>query len=163
MIAPANRNKQATLLPERANPSDLREPSLGPPSVGGGREKILRALADERAGICPNILDAVLVEPALHFGESMPVFLRMLILVTKPSLMPRRLAFPIVQHWIERYPSVPRQSGDNPAQAERDARECVVKPKHDHPARSRKFHDSSERRARVGCVVQDARRVHHIE
>src|SRR5260370_15467710 len=107
MIAPANRNNQAALLPERANPSDLREPSLGPPSVGGGREKILRALADERAGVCPNILDAVLVEPALHFGESMPVFFRMLILVTKPSLTPSCLAFPIAQTWITRYPADP--------------------------------------------------------
>ncbi len=115
MIAPADCNEQAALLPERANPSDLREPSLGPPSVGGGREKILRALADERAGVGPNILDAVLVEPALHFGESMPVFLRMLILVPKPSLTPCWLAFPIAQHRIERYPSVPRQPGDQAA------------------------------------------------
>src|SRR5260370_33687552 len=104
MAAPPNRNEQAAFLPERANPADLREPSLGPPSVGSRREEILRIFADERAGIRPYIFDAVLVEPALHFHKSMPVFLRMLILIAQPSLAPRRPAALVAYHPIERNP-----------------------------------------------------------
>jgi hypothetical protein len=73
----------------------LRQPVLGLPPVGCRCEEILRILADECAEVRPDIVNSILIEPALHLGESMPVLLGMLILVAQPRLAPRRLILSI--------------------------------------------------------------------
>ena len=46
---------------------------------------------------------------------------------------------------------------------ERNACECVVDPENNHPARACKTYDASECRTRIWSVVQNPRRVDHIE
>ena len=79
--SPTDRYEKATFMPERANPANLRQPTLGSPVVGGHFEKLLRILADERAGVRSDVLDAVLGKPALNLGERVSMLLGMLILV----------------------------------------------------------------------------------
>ena len=82
-------------MPKRANPADLRQPTLGSPDVVGQLEKlVLVILADECAGVCSNVLDAVLGKPALNLRERVAMLLGMLILVADPRLAPRRLVLP---------------------------------------------------------------------
>jgi hypothetical protein len=65
-------HKQAALVPERVNPTELCEPSLRLPVVNGLSEQFLRISAgiftDECAWVSPNIVDAVLAKPALHLS-----------------------------------------------------------------------------------------------
>jgi hypothetical protein len=91
LTALANGDKQTTLLPELGNPAQLGQPGLRQPVVGGILEEIARLLANQRAGICPHVIDSIFLEPFLNFSESMAVLLRMLILVAQPRLPSRRL------------------------------------------------------------------------
>src|SRR6266700_4581541 len=99
MTALADHNEQAAFVPERANPADLREPSLRLPIVSGLSEQFLRVFArisaDECARISSNIVDAVLADPALHLSESVAVLLGMLVLIAQPRFPSRRLALAV--------------------------------------------------------------------
>src|SRR5882672_11312324 len=113
-------------MSQASHPPELRQPGLETPCIAGGGEKIIRRLADECAGVRPNILDAILAEPILHFAEGVPMLFGMLILIPQPCLPPRRLTVPLAQHRIERNPSIPGHPGDETPQPERDTRKCVV-------------------------------------
>ncbi len=89
-------------MPQRANPAQLCQPTFGMPAVGSHREKLLRVLADQRARVSSDVLNAVFAKPALDLRDRVAVFFRMLILIAQPRLPPRRLVPPITQHRIER-------------------------------------------------------------
>ena len=91
LLLPPDREEQPALAPERAHPPDLREPAFEPPVVGGGREQILGRVVEDRARIRAQILDAVLREPALHFGDGVAMLLGMPVLIAQPRLAARRL------------------------------------------------------------------------
>ena len=125
-------------MPERAHPPELREPTLQPPVVLRPREEVafLALLAaEQRAGIGPHLLDAVLSKPALNLGQRVSMFFRMIVLIATPRLPSLRVVLPFTQDWIERNQSPTGDPCDDTAQAEWDAREGVVETEHDHPAR----------------------------
>src|SRR5258708_32388361 len=113
-------------------PPEFRQPRLRPPVVSGGREEILLLLADKRTGVSPQVLDAIFFEPTLHLGESVAVLLGMTILVAKPGFAPGWLILPIVQHRIERNPSIAAQPGHEPSQTHPNPPESVVHAHHNH-------------------------------
>src|SRR5687767_2474919 len=115
-------------MPELANPTELRQPALEPPVVAGQCEKIVRVLADERAGVRANEVYVVFGKPALDFSERMAVFFRMLILIAQPRLASRRFVIPITQHWIEWDQLIARYTRYEPAQPEWNACDCIVDP-----------------------------------
>src|SRR5205814_9935018 len=94
--------EEATLESELATPTELRQPALESPVVGGEREEVIRIFANKRAGICADKFNIVLHKPPLNFSERMAVFLGMLILIAEPRLVSRRFIIPITKHWIER-------------------------------------------------------------
>ena len=71
-------------MPELVNPTELREPALKAPVVGGGREEVGRVFADERAGICADKFNIVLDKPLLNLIERMAMLFRMEILIAEP-------------------------------------------------------------------------------
>src|SRR5438045_3329147 len=100
---PSDREEQSALASERSHPAQLRQPALDQPVVRRAREEILRpALSgveglvfQHRAWIGPQVLDALVGEPALHFGERVPVLFGMLILIAQPRLAALGLGAPI--------------------------------------------------------------------
>src|ERR1022692_39498 len=131
-------------MSQASHPAELRQPGLGTPCIAGSNKKIVRRLADECAGVRSNILDAVLIEPILHFAQGVPMLFGMLILIPQPCLPPRRLAVPFAQHRIERNPSVAGYPGDETPQPEWDARECVVEADNDDPTGPRQRGDAGK-------------------
>jgi len=148
---------------ERAHPSKLREPGFGSPVVRRKREQIVRLILEHGARIAPEILDAVLAEPVLHFGNRVTVLFRMPVLIAQPGLAPRRFVRAVAQHRVEGHHAVPRQPRDHTAQPGRQTREGVVDTQHDHAAWPRQARQPGERRARVGRVMEDAGGVHDVE
>ena len=73
-------------MAERTNPAELRQPSLGPPVVGGPSEQIVNLFAENRARVGSQVLDAVLGEPLLDFGERVDVLFGMLVLIASPTV-----------------------------------------------------------------------------
>jgi hypothetical protein len=49
---------------EGTDPAELRDPRLEPPVVAGRCEKLLRIIAEQRAGVRSHVLDAVVAKPA---------------------------------------------------------------------------------------------------
>src|SRR5215510_6619934 len=74
---PSDSKEQSPLAPQRAHPPDLCEPALERPIVGGAREQILGDVVEDRAGIGSEVLDAMVREPALDFGDRVTMLLRM--------------------------------------------------------------------------------------
>ncbi len=93
----------------------------------------------------------------------MPVLLRMAVLVPQPGFPPRRLVAAVPQHRVPGDQAVVGQARDQAAQPEREPRDGVVEADHDDAARPRQRHDPGERGARVGRVVQHARRIDHVK
>ena len=143
--------------------TELRQPGFGTPCIAGGGEKIVRSLADECTRVCPNILNAILVEPTLHLAHRVPMLFGMLILVPQPCNPPLGVGISFAQHGIQRNPAIPGHTGDESPKAKRYARECVVKADDDESTRSRQRRDAGKRCAWVGRMVQHARRVNHVE
>ena len=85
--------EEATLVSELANPTELRQPALESPVVGGEREEVIRIFANKRAGICADKFNIVLHKPLLNFTERMAMLFRMLILIAEPRLMSGRFMF----------------------------------------------------------------------
>ena len=92
----------AAFVPERAHPAKLRQPAFQPPVVGRRRKQILGLVVQHGARIRAQKLDAVLSEPALHFGERVPVLFGMLILIAQPGFAPLGFVAAIAQNRIER-------------------------------------------------------------
>ena len=98
----ANGDEQAAFVPECLHPPELGEPALQPPVVLRWSKQLgLFSLiaAEKSAGIGPHVLDAVLGKPALHLGERMSMFLRMLVLIAPPRLAPSRIVLPLMR-WV---------------------------------------------------------------
>src|SRR5258708_23130566 len=131
-------------MSQASHPAELRQPRLRTPCIAGGGEKIVRSLTDECARVRPNILDAILVKPILHFAQGVPMLFGMLILIPQPCLPPRRLVVPFTQHRIERNPSIPGYPGAETSQPERAARECVVEADDDDPPLPRQRADAAK-------------------
>src|SRR5436189_708248 len=84
--------EQPAFTPETPHPFELRQPSLEPPVVLRRRKQIRGPISRHSARIAPHVLDVVLFEPALDYGERMPMLFRMLILIAQPRLASRRFA-----------------------------------------------------------------------
>jgi hypothetical protein len=91
LLLPPDRKEQSALAPERAHPRDLGEPALEAPVVCGAREQILGRVVEDGARIRAQILDAMLREPALHFGDGVDVLLGMPVLISQPRLAALRI------------------------------------------------------------------------
>src|SRR5947207_9858163 len=91
-------------MPQAPHPGELCQPGFRTPGVGGRCQEIGRSLAEKCARVRPHVLDAILVEPVLHFADGVPMLFRMLILIPQPGLAARRLGVPLAQHRIEWHP-----------------------------------------------------------
>src|SRR5216684_8880029 len=163
LSAPTDGNEKATLVPKSPNPSKLCQPALKTPVVCSGSEQLLRLLTQHCAWVGAQVFDAIFGEPALDLGEGVTVLFWMLILVLHPRLTPCRLTLPVAQHRIARDESVSREPRDEASGPERNTCECVVNAENNHPARTCKTHDASECRTRIWSVVQNPRRIDHVE
>src|SRR5262249_37320405 len=129
---------------------------LGCPCIAGGCQKVVRSFTDERAGVRPDIFDAILAEPFPYLAQGVPVLFGMLILISDPGLSTRRLSFALAPYWIERNPPVPGHMGHQSPHAKRDARECVVEAHNDESSWPGQFGNVRERSAWIRRVMQYA-------
>src|SRR5260370_21612438 len=160
---PTDGNENATMVIKSPNPSKLCQQAIKVPVVFGSSEQLLRVLTQHCAWICAQVFDAIFGKPALDLGQGVTLLLGMLILVPYPCLAPRWLALSVAQHRITRDESVSRQPSDEAPGPQGNACECGVYAKNNDPARACKAHHARERRTRVWSVVQNSRRVDHIE
>src|SRR5205823_2388803 len=60
-------------MPQAPHPGELCQPGFRTPGVGGRCQEIGRSLAEKCARVRPHVLDAILVEPVLHFADGEPM------------------------------------------------------------------------------------------
>src|SRR5258706_13042192 len=93
----ADHHEQPAFVPQRARPAELGEHVLECPVVLGGAEQVAaggRFGGEQRVWKGPQVLDAILAEPSLHFAQGVAVLLDVAVLIAQPGLPAGRRGAP---------------------------------------------------------------------
>jgi len=108
-------------------------------------------------------VDTVRGEPTFHLADGVAMLFRMLVLIAKPRLAPRRFVAAVPQHGVERHDAKPCEARHGAPEAERNTGERVVHTDDDDSARARQFRDARKRARGVCGVMEHPGGVHDIK